>query len=91
MIDMWLFFASNVLVITMAFHTYLAFIVERAKKKMDGRYIGSALFKMPKVLQMRKSKKKTNPGEISDSSLVSSETIKVATVNGNDLVGQVLI
>ncbi len=35
MIDWWLFFASNILVVTMAFHTYLAFLCETAKVGKD--------------------------------------------------------
>ena len=33
MIDWWLFFASNVLVITMAFHTYLGYLCEEARQE----------------------------------------------------------
>jgi hypothetical protein len=41
MIDIWLFFASNVLVITMGFHTYLSCMVDKAKRQMENRDWGS--------------------------------------------------
>ncbi len=36
MVDWWLFFASNVLVITMAFHTYLAYLCQTANRTDGG-------------------------------------------------------
>ncbi len=92
MIDMWLFFASNVLVITMAFHTYLSFIVDKAKKKMDGRHSASTLvnlIKLPKVLK-KKSKKSTD-GKVNESNQVRPETIEVSSMNEDDSAQQVII
>ncbi len=51
MIDWWLLFASNVLVITMAFHTYLAFMCETEKKKVEGeRTKNHGFFVIPRLI-----------------------------------------
>jgi len=42
MIDWWLFFSSNVLVMTMAFHTYLSYMCGKAGKKTHGGRKGLA-------------------------------------------------
>ncbi len=34
MVDWWLFFASNVLVITIGFHTYLAYLSSKSKREI---------------------------------------------------------
>jgi len=35
LIDWWLFFSANVLVVTMIFHTFLAYLTRKAKEKDD--------------------------------------------------------
>ncbi len=58
MIDWWLFFASNILVVTMAFHTYLAFLCEMAKSKMKDSPLKERAFWIPKLnLTMKRSER----------------------------------
>ncbi len=53
MIDWWLLFASNILVVTMAFHTYLAFICESAKVEKHCLYVKRS-FWIPRLNILKK-------------------------------------
>ncbi len=76
MIDWWLFFASNVLVITMAFHTYLAYLCDKAK----GRNVDTGVFKIPKMLMLGNRLKAKRAAAAANE--VSPQTISVSSGDG---------
>ncbi len=66
MVDWWLFFSSNALAITMAFHTYLAYMCAKAKAgedfPRDGSFLRTARFMTPasRVSAMNSRKVRNN-------------------------------
>ncbi len=54
MLDWWLFFSSNILVITMAFHTYLCYMCKHARLETDGQAPKDLPFTIPRLFVFRK-------------------------------------